>query len=136
MNTLHCVTFSRNIYEQMSKIVSLMGAGPSRTQKRVPEHEHVIGAIPRNTGYTLYRCHRPRFIGHRTGTLPGPCLQTFTITLAHLKEGHMTTHVDPPKPPKTRLFQYGHTLSRRPQASPRYIGRQIYHVPRNVPVQW
>jgi len=85
----------------------------------VGSHDHPRPKTTRKTSFPIWsqgghRNRRPNYICGRTGTSRGSCLQTFTITVAHYRLSIVTTHVR--KSLGACIFQYGHTLSRRPPA--------------------
>jgi len=73
-----------------------------------------------------HRPSRPRYFGQHPGKSSGPCLQTFTTTLANLKCAHFTTHVEN-HPEHVFFIRVTHyALSRRPPTQQAEIFRPAH----------
>jgi len=84
----------------------------------VTTHVRQLPPSPKNTYFSKWLLtlvsrrpwpRMPRYIGCWTSMAREPRLQIFTTTPAHLKWGHVTTHVW--KPSGTRLFQHYHCIT-------------------------
>jgi len=116
-----------------------------QARTHILEYELVIGVIPTIT----VKCYVATNQGDTQKSVVAlsrdsrrPYLQAYLTTLAHLKCGHVTTHLQKPLTTRTRLFQHGHTLykvafgsagqDKLDTALPRHVGHSYKHFPPHI----